>query len=209
MSFQQVGQFFIAVVLFALLGLLVWKNYLAPKQEVATTPAAFDQQFTDFTARQFNQNGGLEWTVSGSQLNHLTEDKGYRFNQVECLLESKEENTPPWRLSAPTGSADERLTTVELTGGVEGHRAPSGAQGALVFGTRTMTIQPQEQKASSEDPTRIAEMNTDGQPRWTSNSSAFNLNYDTQVFQQSEVRDHYNRPIPPQETPDNSQGAQP
>lgn len=209
MSFQQIGQFFIAVGLFALLGLLVWKNYLAPRQEAATTPAVYDQQFTDFTARQFNQNGGLEWTVSGSQLDHLTKDKGYRFNQVECLLESKEENTPPWRLSAPTGSADERLTTVELTGGVEGHRAPSGNQGALVFGTQTMTIRPQEQKAASIDPTHLAEMNNKGQPRWTSDSSAFNLNYATQVFQQTKVRDHYNRPIPAQKTPDNSQGAHP
>lgn len=209
MSFQQIGQFFIAVGLFALLGLLVWKNYLAPRQEAATTPAVYDQQFTDFTARQFNQNGGLEWTVSGSQLDHLTKDKGYRFNRVECLLESKEENTPPWRLSAPTGSADERLTTVELTGGVEGHRAPSMNQGALVFGTQTMTIQPQEQKAASIDPTHLAEMNNKGQPRWTSDSSAFNLNYATQVFQQTKVRDHYNRPIPAQKTPDNSQGAHP
>lgn len=209
MSFQKVGQFFIAVALFALLGLLIWKNYLAPKQEAAATPAIFDQQFTDFTARQFNQKGGLEWTVSGSQLNHLTKDKGYRFNQVECLLESKEKNAPPWRLSAPTGSADERLTTVELTGGVEGHRAPSGNQGALVFGTRTMTIQPQEQKAASNDPTHLAEMSTDGQPRWTSDSSAFNLNYDSQVFQQSKVRDHYNRPVSAKVTPDSSQGAHP
>jgi len=209
MSFQQVGQFLLAVALFALLGLLIWKNYLAPKPEVAAIPAVFDQQFTDFTARQFNVTGGLDWTVSGSRLNHLTEDKGYRFDQVECLLESKEKNTPPWVLTAPTGSANERLTTVELTGGVEGHRAPSGNQGALVFGTRTLTIHPQEQKASSNDPTHLAEMNPDDQARWTSDASAFNLNYDTQVFQQSEVRDHYNRPTPVQETPDNSQGAQP
>jgi lipopolysaccharide export system protein LptC len=209
MSFQQVGQFFIAAALFALLGILVWKNYIAPKQEVASIPAAFDQRFSDFTARQFNRKGALDWTVSGSQLNHLTDDKGYRFNQVECLLESKENNAPPWRLSAPTGSADERLTSVELTGGVEGHRAASGNQGALVFGTRTMTIQPQEQKAASTDPTRLAEMNTDGQPRWTSNSSAFNLNYNNQVFQQSKVHDHFNRPVSVKVKSDTSQGAQP
>ncbi len=194
MSFQQIGQFLIAAALFALLGLLVWKNYLAPKPEVATTPAAFDQQFTDFTARQFDQSGGLEWTVSGSRLNHLTGDKGYRFNQVDFLLAGKEKNTPPWRLSAPKGSADEHLDTVELAGGVEGHRAPSGHQGALVFGTQAMTIRPQEQKAFSHDQTHLAEMDTDDQPRWTSDSSTFNLNYDTQVFQQSRVHDHYNRP---------------
>ena len=57
MSFQQVGQFLLAVALFALLGLLVWKNYLAPKPEVTAIPAVFDQQFTDFTARQYGALG--------------------------------------------------------------------------------------------------------------------------------------------------------
>jgi hypothetical protein len=72
-----------------------------------------------------------------------------------------------------------------------------------------MTIQPQEQKASSNDPTHLAEMNTDGQPRWTSNSSAFNLNYNNQVFQQSKVHDHFNRPVSAKIKSDTSQGAQP
>lgn len=209
MSQQHVGQFLIATVLFVLLGLLVWKNYLAPHQVATTTPAVFDQQFSDFTARQFNQKGELEWTVSGSRLNHLTEDKGYRFTQVECLLESKEKNTPPWRLSAPTGSADEGLSVVHLTGGVEGHRAPTAKQGALFFDTQAMMIRPRKQTAESNDPTHLAEISSNGHSRWTSDSSGFNLNYDTQVFEQSKVRDHYNRPAPTQKMPNTSQGAHP
>lgn len=184
----------LSVVLFALLGFLMWKNYFAPQQEAATKPAAFDQQFTDFTARQFNKNGELAWNVHGSELNHLTEDKGYRFKQVACLLESKDKNAPPWRLSAPSGSADERLTTVELTGGVKGHRAPTVNQGALIMSTQSMTIKPQKQTVSSRDPTALSEINHKEQPRWTSDSDGFKLDYSTQVFQQLKVRDHYNRP---------------
>lgn len=218
MSLQRLGQPLIALALFALLGLLIWKNYLAPQQQTAVTPPAFDQQFTDFTARQFRQNGLLSWTVSGAELRHLTKKKGYQFSQVECLLESKDNNTPPWLLTAPSGGANDRLTVVKLTGGVQGHRAANGALGALVFGTQTMTILPQQQQASSAVSTHLAEMNRPGKApqaktRWTSDSSSFNLNYDTQVFQQTDVRDHYNPPKPPAKTPanspDNNQGARP
>jgi lipopolysaccharide export system protein LptC len=194
------SQWGITALLFAVLGGLIWKNFAAQPATQNAPPAPFDQRFTDFTARAFNPAGALAWTLTGSRLTHRTGDQGYQFRTPDFLLQARDADTPPWRLTAPTGTANETLSEVQLEGGVQGSRAAfnsetkGGMQGALVFTTAALTLKPSQQIALSQDPTHFAELGRNNQPLWTSDSTGFNLDYATNIFKQVSVRDQYNRP---------------
>lgn len=203
MPANTLGQFGIAALLFALLGGLLWKNFLSQSPTASLRPAEFDQRFTDFTAREFSVQGALVWTLSGRTLRHLTGDQGYRFSDPDFLLQARDAASPPWRLTAPQGSANEDLSQVLLEGGVKGSRAAFDSQathqqgnnqGELIFSTAALSIKPRLQEAMSHDPTHFAELNPGNRPLWTSDSADFHLNYTAQLFQQTQVRDHYNHP---------------
>lgn len=200
MPINALSQWGVAALLFAVLGGLIWKNFVAQPATQNLTLAAFDQRFTDFTARAFNPDGALAWTLTGSSLTHQTGDQGYQFHTPDFLLQARDADTPPWRLTAPTGTANETLSEVQLEGGVHGSRAAfdskakGGRQGALVFTTEALTLKPSQQIALSQDPTHFAELDRHNQPLWTSDSTGFSLNYANNIFKQASVRDQYNRP---------------
>jgi len=197
---NALSQWGITALLFAVLGGLIWKNFAAQPPAQNLPPAPFDQQFTEFTARAFNPAGALAWTLTGSRLTHQPDDQGYRIHTPDFLLEVRDADTPPWRLTAPTGTGNETLSEVRLEGGVEGSRAAfdskakGGMQGALVLTTAALTLKPSQQIALSQDPTHFAELDRKNQPVWTSDSNGFSLDYATNIFKQASVHDQYNRP---------------
>jgi LPS export ABC transporter protein LptC len=200
MPINALSQWGITALLFAVLGGLIWKNFAAQAPTQTLPPAPFDQRFTDFTARAFNPTGALAWTLTGSTLTHLTYDQGYQIRTPDFLLQARDANTPPWRLTAPTGTGNETLSEVLLSGGVEGSRAAfeskakGGMQGAIKFTTAALTLKPKQQIALSQDPAHFAELDRNNQPLWTSDSTGFSLDYATNIFRQASVRDQYNRP---------------
>ncbi|MGC8697842.1 MAG: LPS export ABC transporter periplasmic protein LptC [Halothiobacillus sp.] len=200
MPINALSQWGITALLFAVLGGLIWKNVSVQPPAQNLPPAPFDQRFTDFTARAFNPAGALAWTLTGSTLTHLTSDQGYQIRSPDFLMQARDADTPPWRLTAPTGTANEPLSEVLLEGGVEGSRAAfnskakGGMQGAIKFTTAALTLKPKQQMALSQDPTHFAELDRKNQPLWTSDSTGFSLNYAANLFKQDSVRDQYNRP---------------
>ena len=230
MSVNSLSQWGITALLFAVLGGLIWHNYAAQTPAAQAAPPPFDQRFTDFTARAFNPEGALSWTFTGASLRHLANDQGYAFVAPDFLLQARNPNTPPWRLTAPTGTANENLSTVLLQGGVHGQRAAaqttaatesqkaskSTTQGELTFKTEALTIKPRQQVAQSTDSSQFAELDRKNQPLWISESTGFHLDYAQNIFKQTAVRDQYNRPAMVQNTapshrtnPPSAVGAQP
>ncbi|HUX81884.1 MAG TPA: LPS export ABC transporter periplasmic protein LptC [Halothiobacillus sp.] len=191
---NALSQTLLAVLLFVLLGFLLWRNTLTPGTGELKHEAETDQRFTGFVARQFGVMGNLQWTLNGTAVQHGTGDRGYDMQNPVITVEDRQQNTPPWQLSAPLGTANAALTEIRLTDGVTGQRAAYNRQGPLRFTTKTLLIEPKTQTAHSADNSRFAELGTDGNPVWHSNSIGFRLNYKDQRLDQFQVRDHYQPP---------------
>ncbi|MDA3878134.1 MAG: LPS export ABC transporter periplasmic protein LptC [Halothiobacillus sp.] len=191
---NALSQTFLAVLLFVLLGFLLWRNTLNPSTGALKQVAETDQRFTGFVARQFGVNGDLQWTLNGTAVQHGTGDRGYDMQNPVITVEDRQQQTPPWQLSAPLGTADAALTEIRLSGGVTGQRAAYNQQGPLRFTTKTLLIEPKTQTAHSADNSQFAELGKGGNPIWHSESIGFRLNYKDQHLEQFKVRDHYQPP---------------
>lgn len=195
MNKPLLGQTLLALLLFTALGALLWKNHAEQTRQAPTRPAEFDQRFTDFSARQFTANGTLNWLMTGAGLDHRTGDQGYTARDLDVLLYSpRNPASPPWRLHADTGTADEKLAEIQLEGAVHGTRAPYQSQGELQFSTATLTLWPDKNQAASRTASTVIEQTASGTPRWQSSAQTFALDYRSQELTQSGVVDRYNPP---------------
>ena len=195
MNQSLLGQTLLALLLFAILGLLLWKNHQTGSATAPREPAQFDQRFTDFSARQFTDEGTLNWLMTGARLDHLTEDRGYTARDLDLLLYTPRQSaTPPWHIHAETGTADEKLSEIQLHGHVVGVRAPYQAQGELQFRTTALTLWPKTDRAESSATTTFSEQNPTGGTRWQSTAQGFTLDYQKQELTQSQITDRYNPP---------------
>ena len=195
MNKSLLGQTLLALLLFAALGALLWKNYAEQRPQAPARPAEFDQRFTDFSARQFTTQGALNWLMTGAKLDHRTGDQGYTARDLDVLLYSpRSPASPPWRLHANTGTADEKLTEIQLEGTVHGTRAPYQSQGELQFSTAALTLWPDKNQAASRTASTVIEQTASGTPRWQSSAQTFTLDYRSQELTQSRVVDRYNPP---------------
>lgn len=195
MNQSLVGQTLLALLLFGVLGGLLWKNYGEQTASAPLNPAPFDQRFTDFSARQFTAAGNLNWLMTGAGLDHLTGDRGYTAHALDVLLyPPKNPASPPWHLRADNGTANETLEEIQLRGQVSGTRAPYQAQGELQFDTSALTLWPKTDQAASTTQSTVFERANTGAPRWQSTAQGFTLNYLQQTLTQSQVIDRYNPP---------------
>lgn len=207
-----VSQIFLAVLLFVLLGLLLWRNSLNQINGPLKRAPATDQRFTGFMAQQFGHTGDLQWTLTGNAVQHNTGERGYTMQDPLLTVEDRQQKAPPWHLSAPLGTANEALTRIHLSGGVTGRRAANDRQGSLHFTTESLMAAPQDQTAQSVDPTQFSEQNGHQKTVWQSDSAGFLLNYQNQRLEQPHVHDRFlPRLVPnapdkiPDKTPDNAQ----
>ncbi|WP_407275301.1 LPS export ABC transporter periplasmic protein LptC [Halothiobacillus sp. DCM-1] len=195
MNRAVLGQTALALGLFGVLGLMLWKNYGEQHGAAPIGPAPFDQRFTDFSARQFTAQGELNWLITGARLDHLTGDRGYTARDLDALLYSlRSPKSPPWHIHADTGTADEKLSEIHLQGAVQGTRAPTASQGELRFTTDALTLWPSQDRAASTTESTLSELTHTGQPRWQSTAQRFTLEYQAQTLTQSQVIDRYNPP---------------
>lgn len=195
-----ISQITLATLLFVVLGFLVWRNNLEHAGPQTGHAAETDQRFTGFVARQFGASGQLQWTLHGKTVQHDTGDRGYAMSAPELIVTDRQHAGPPWRLSAPIGTANEALTDIRLSGGVIGQRAAYNRQGPLRFRSETLDISPRTDTARSDDKSRFAELDDQGNPVWSSDATSFRLNYREQRLEQSQVQDSY-RPAAIVQTP--------
>jgi len=180
-----------AIVLTAVVAALAWFNLRERQTVTSGQTARVDQRFTDFTGTQFGQDGAVRWKLTGNRLEHLTRKAGYRIQQPAFSFHDEKQPGPPWTLTAPTGTADNDLKKILLSGGVVGKRAAWDNHGQLNLRTAELTIKPNQRKASSQTDTTFSETRPDGGGRqvWRSHSQGFALDYNSQILQQSRVDD--------------------
>ncbi len=179
------------LLLGALVAGLAWYNLRQQVVVERPTTAQVDQSFRGFTAVQYDAAGQSQWQLTGQALEHLRQHGGYRITQPEILFSDSKQPGPPWVLSAPKGVADNNLTQVVLSGGVNGKRAPWSDHGQLNLRTEQLTIAPKQRQAHSDVATVFSETrpSSDKDVVWRSRSNGFSLDYDQQILQQSRVDD--------------------
>lgn len=184
-------QILAGALLAVLVAALAWINLHDRQAPSHQDTANVDQQFSDFTATQFGHDGTAQWQLTGTTLEHLRHQAGYRIQQPAFRFHDSKQPGPPWTLTAPSGTADNDLTQLLLTGGVVGKRAAWGDHGQLNLHTERLTIKPKRRKAMSHTRTVFSETrpHQGGLTVWRSQSDGFTLDYDSQILQQSRVED--------------------